>query len=59
MLHLLRDGNGRFRAGRFTRSEMGLVGADHDIAARTVHFGELVRLDGLDRYRVPVPGMAA
>jgi carbonic anhydrase len=38
-----------FLRERIARGEMGLVGAYHDIATRTVHFGELVtpeRIDG-------------
>ena len=31
-----------FLRERIARGEMGLVGAYHDIATRTVHFGELV-----------------
>ena len=34
-----------FLRERIARGEMGLVGAYHDIATRTVHFGELVSLD--------------
>jgi carbonic anhydrase len=34
-----------FLRERIARGEMGLVGAYHDIATRTVHFGELVTLD--------------
>jgi carbonic anhydrase len=34
-----------FLRERVARGEMGLVGAYHDIATRTVHFGELVMLD--------------
>ena len=34
-----------FLRERIARGEMGLVGAYHDIATRTVHFGELVKPD--------------
>lgn len=48
-----------FLRGCIARGEMGLVGAYHDIAGRTVHFGELVKPDAIDDYRVPVPSVAA
>jgi carbonic anhydrase len=48
-----------FLRGCIARGEMGLVGAYHDIAGRTVHFGQLVTPDSFDRYRVPVPGLEA
>ncbi|MFK3738562.1 bifunctional SulP family inorganic anion transporter/carbonic anhydrase [Massilia sp. TN1-12] len=48
-----------FLRGCIARGEMGLVGAYHDIAERTVHFGELVKPDAIDDYRVPVPSVAA
>ncbi|WP_308807616.1 bifunctional SulP family inorganic anion transporter/carbonic anhydrase [Pseudoduganella dura] len=41
------------------RGEMGLVGAYHDIATRTVEFGELVTPDQFDRYRSDKAGLAA
>jgi carbonic anhydrase len=37
-----------FLRERIARGEMGLVGAYHDIATRTVHFGELVKPDDVD-----------
>jgi len=37
-----------FLRERIARGEMGLVGAYHDIATRTVHFGELVTPDRID-----------
>jgi len=40
-----------FLRERITRGEMGLVGAFHDIATSTVHFGELVKSSEFDRYR--------
>lgn len=48
-----------FLRGCIARGEMGLVGAYHDIAGRTVHFGELVKPDAIDEYRVPVPSFVA
>lgn len=39
--------------------EMGLIGAYHDIATRTVQFGELVTPDRFDNYRPDRAGMAA
>lgn len=36
---------------RIERGEMGLVGAYHDIATRTVTFGELVTGENIDRYQ--------
>jgi carbonic anhydrase len=35
------------------------VGAYHDIATRTVHFGTLVTADDFDRYRDSATGLAA
>ncbi|HEX8606810.1 MAG TPA: hypothetical protein VF774_29480, partial [Pseudoduganella sp.] len=40
------------------RGEMGLVGAYHDIATRTVEFGELVTPDQFDRYRSDKSGVS-
>ncbi|TWI69883.1 carbonic anhydrase [Pseudoduganella lurida] len=40
-----------FLRGCIERGEMGLVGAYHDIASRTVEFGELVTPERFDRYR--------
>jgi carbonic anhydrase len=37
-----------FLRERIARGEMGLVGAYHDIATRTVQFGELVKPDDMD-----------
>jgi carbonic anhydrase len=48
-----------FLRERIARGEMGLVGAYHDIATRTVHFGELVTSDDFDRYRGPGTDLAA
>lgn len=48
-----------FLRGCIARGEMGLVGAYHDIAGRTVHFGELVKPDAIEEYRVPVPSFVA
>nr|WP_314539823.1 SulP family inorganic anion transporter [uncultured Massilia sp.] len=48
-----------FLRGCIARGEMGLVGAYHDIAGRTVHFGELVKPDAIEDYRVPVPSFVA
>lgn len=45
--------------GCIERGEMGLVGAYHDIAHRSVEFGELVTPDSFDRYLAPRPGLAA
>ena len=41
------------------RGEMGLVGAYHDIAARTVQFGDLVTGDKVQRYRASDSDLAA
>lgn len=40
-----------FLRERITRGEMGLVGAFHDIANSTVHFGELVQPSDFERYQ--------
>jgi carbonic anhydrase len=48
-----------FLRERIARGEMGLVGAYHDIATRTVHFGALVTAGDFDRYRDPGTGLAA
>ena len=52
------DGSAFLRE-RIARGEMGLVGAYHDIATRTVHFGTLVTADDFGRYRDPETGLAA
>jgi len=44
--------------GCIARGEMGLVGAYHDIATRTVEFGDLVTPDTFDRYQ-PAPVVQA
>jgi len=50
--------NSEYLRGCIERGEMGLVGAYHDIASRTVEFGELVTPQSFDRYR-STPGLAA
>ena len=45
--------------GCIQRGEMGLVGAYHDIAARTVQFGDLVTGDKVQRYRSSDSDLAA
>jgi hypothetical protein len=40
------------------RGEMALVGAYHDIGARTVEFGELVTPANVERYRQSEPAAA-
>ena len=52
------DGS-EFLRERIARGEMGLIGAYHDIATRTVQFGELVTPDDFDRYRGARAGVAA
>jgi carbonic anhydrase len=52
------DGS-EFLRERIARGEMGLVGAYHDIATRTVQFGELVTPDDFNRYRGARAGVAA
>lgn len=48
-----------FLREKITRGEMGLVGAFHDIATSTVHFGELVKSSDFDRYRRDAANLAA
>ena len=48
-----------FLREKITRCEMGLVGAFHDIATSTVHFGELVMPSDFDRYRRGAVSLAA
>jgi carbonic anhydrase len=48
-----------FLREKITRGEMGLVGAFHDIASSTVHFGELVQPSDFDRYRRDPANLAA
>jgi carbonic anhydrase len=48
-----------FLREKITRGEMGLVGAFHDIATSTVHFGELVKSSDFDRYRRDPANLAA
>jgi len=48
-----------FLREKITRGEMGLVGAFHDIASSTVHFGELVKSSDFDRYRRDPANLAA
>ncbi|RYE80919.1 MAG: carbonic anhydrase [Oxalobacteraceae bacterium] len=48
-----------FLREKITRGEMGLVGAFHDIATSTVHFGELVKSSDFDRYRRDSANIAA
>jgi carbonic anhydrase len=48
-----------FLREKITRGEMGLVGAFHDIASSTVHFGELVQPSDFDRYRRDAANLAA
>jgi carbonic anhydrase len=50
--------NSPYLRERIARGEIGLVGAFHDIAMRTVSFGELVVPETFDDDR-PVPGLAA
>lgn len=45
--------------GCIERGEMGLVGAYHDIAAKTVQFGDLVTGDMINRYRSSDSHLAA
>lgn len=48
-----------YLSGCIDRGEIGLVGAYHDIAARTVQFGELVSSETLPHYRAAKPHLAA
>lgn len=48
-----------YLTGCIARGEIGLVGAYHDIAARTVLFGELVNAETLPRYRTAKAHRAA
>jgi carbonic anhydrase len=52
------DGSSYLRE-RIERGEIGLVGAYHDIASRTVVFGDLVTPANVDSYRLPAHALPA